>query len=761
MTVHFSNIKKLTILQINTCNSVVRAVSKRQLMVLLYFIFAHKLYAQHDVQLHTDRTYYFPGDTVWYKANLIYKGSPDTTIRNLAMVIGRPDKDVLEQQLRPVVGGSTFGQYIIPDDYKDHELYFNLYTKRKEHELFVSKIGVFQKKEVVSDSKPAVAVFIEGGGIFSGLSNSATFRWNVRTEINAVLADETGTEVAAFTTDTLGRASVEFRAEKSPLFLRWSHQGTNYEQALSDSPYGARMWLEQADDTTLIIIENPSRFRNATLLFSPEPGTTWHKNLPFGLNNVISFSLEELLGGSYFGDFVLQEQDSVLATMRLDRFNPIQPQLSFEQVSFDRFGENSFDILIPDYNEWNLSVSVHDGLLPSGSNDPARHKFATCDRYRYSYPKPGPADSINDAFLSLKGQIKMPPKEWEKFWGLRHKRQQRLEREDKTVKGASFGYRLLTEADFRYEEVQYDTLGNLLLRDIVFYDTLQTRVVQIDERLKTIAHEIEWSFSNFEPVDRMVVPDFEAGTDLSHVYIGKFDPHYYILPSGERAIKEVGIPRKKVDARIQKMQAQFSRGWFDRESVMDIDLLHEGIPGYVFTLEELTEYLKNKYPIIRGLGPLILANNIHDRDKTWTGGDMPLDVTEIVFARVYEKYIQHPSGGGAIMYYTSGVNARNKDIGVAKISLSNVAGYSGFHDFHHKKYNRDSLPAYDDRQTLYWNPDVQIKGNVKFPVRFHNNTLSDSYIITVQGVSRTGRTIRFSKRVTKADLDTSLLERKK
>lgn len=94
---------------------------------------------------------------------------------------------------------------------------------------------------------------------------------------------------------------------------------------------------------------------------------------------------------------------------------------------------------------------------------------------------------------------------------------------------------------------------------------------------------------------------------------------------------------------------------------------------------------------------------------------------------------------------------RIKNIGTAKISLSKVGGYSGFHDFPHKQYHRDNLPAFDDRQTLYWNPDVQIKGNVKFPVSFHNNTLSDSYIITIQGMSRTGRTIQFSKKITKAD----------
>src|SRR5690606_1554310 len=278
-------------------------------------------------------------------------------------------------------------------------------------------------------------------------------------------------------------------------------------------------------------------------------------------------------------------------------------------------------------------------------------------------------------------------------------------------------------------------------------DTLQTRIVQIDSRLNVFDYGMDWQFSDLDTVKRLVVPDFVAGRELTHLYTGKYDPDYYTHPSGERFIKEVGVSRKKVDPYMQKLQKQYSRGWFDRESVIDIDLRNEGIPGYIFTVGELTEYLTNKYTeIARAVGRdtskiIKLANNVHLKDMPWAGGkaeNLPRDVTEIVFVRVYEKYIQNPSGRGDIMYYTSGVNARNKDIGVAKIKLAKVAGYSSFYDFYHKKYNGENLPDYDDRQTLYWNPDVQLSGRVRFPITFYNNTLSDSYTVTVQGLSSSG-----------------------
>jgi|GEM_PF-1301073 len=743
----------------------------RLLIALYCFLSVHLLYAQ-QVQLHTDRTYYFPGDTVWYKVYLTHAGIPDTAIRNLSVAIGQPDGKVLEHHLRPVIKGATFGQYVIPGGYKEHELYFNLYSKRKQDNPFVAKVGVYQEKHVVSDSKPSVQVFVDGGCVLPAMPNRLSFQWNVRSEIKGRICDKAGIEIASFTTDASGRASVECKPEGADLSLHWSHLGREHIDPIPACCTGARLRLEEVGDTVRLVVENRSAFRNVTLRFSPEPETTWQKDIHFGWDQVQSFTVEELLGGPYAGDFELVYQDSVLARMRTDHFRPVEPELTVGELSFAPFGRNSFDLLIPDDNTWNLSISVHDGLLPDVPHDPDPPVYQTAGRYGYSYPKKKGEEEFRDAFYTLKGRIKMPDRDWAKFWEARHKRGQQLEKKDKLLRDASFGYRLLTEADFRYEEVDYDSLGNLRLRDIIFYDTLQTRIVQIDSRLNMFDYEMDWQFSDIDTVKRLVIPDFVAGRELTHLYTGKYDPDYYTHPSGERFIKEVGVSRKKVDPYMQKLQKQYSRGWFDRESVIDIDLLNEGIPGYVYTVNELSEYLVKKYPLIAKLvyrDPItheiiVLANNMHlsnmpkavdaTQDLRGVGVEkvnpnLPRDVSEIVFARVYEKYTEDPSGRGIIMYYTSGVNARNKDIGVAKIALSKVAGYNGFHDFHHKNYNEENLPDYDDRQTLYWNPDVQLSGRVTFPITFYNNTLSDSYAITVQGLSSSGRTFRFSRTITK------------
>src|SRR5690606_34358441 len=316
-----------------------------------------------------------------------------------------------------------------------------------------AKVGVYQKKHVVSDSKPSIQVFVEGGCVLAGQANRLLFQWNVRSAIKGRICDKAGMEIASFTTDASGRGAAECRPEGGDLMLLWSYLGNDYAEPLSICGTGARLRLEEVDDTARLVVENRSAFRKVTLRFSPEPETTWRKDLHFGWESTQTFSVEELLGGPYAGDFELLYGDSVLARMRTDHFRPVEPELTVGELSFAPFGRNSFDLLVPDDNTWNLSVSVHDGLLPDVPHDPDPPVYQTAGRYRYSYPKKKGEEGVRDAFYTLKGRIKMPEKEWAKFWEARQKRIQQLEKKDKMLKDVSFGYRLLSEADFRYEEV--------------------------------------------------------------------------------------------------------------------------------------------------------------------------------------------------------------------------------------------------------------------------------------------------------------------
>src|SRR5690606_23766573 len=137
--------------------------------------------------------------------------------------------------------------------------------------------------------------------------------------------------------------------------------------------------------------------------------------------------------------------------------------------------------------------------------------------------------------------------------------------------------------------------------------------------------------------------------------------------------------------RKQMLRKKFSTNWFlSNEAFLEIDLIHYDLDGWIYTLEELKEHLKHKYPKIRTLKADYLVNNLHNYQMTVE--KLPHDITEIEYIRVYEKYPYNKDGGGAIMFYTTGIYARNEDIGVSKIRLKKVPGYSKFLDYYQPDY---------------------------------------------------------------------------
>ncbi len=158
-------------------------------------------------------------------------------------------------------------------------------------------------------------------------------------------------------------------------------------------------------------------------------------------------------------------------------------------------------------------------------------------------------------------------------------------------------------------------------------------------------------------------------------------------------------------------------------------------------------YLRKKYPILgpdgnTNLQPMMLFNNSNFFADVI---QIPKDITEVKFIRYYKDYSADRNGRGLIMVYTTGINGRNKDIGVAKIKKSLISGYHVVKDFHQVKYEGEVQVDYDDRQTLYWNPDLDLKAGEEKTISFFNSGINTSFTVRVKGVSRSGKTIDIVK----------------
>ena len=457
-----------------------------------------------------------------------------------------------------------------------------------------------------------------------------------------------------------------------------------------------------------------------------------------------------VLRGRFYGEFFIFENGYKFAELKVNQITDVTPEVIAEKVDFENFSLNEFKVSIQSQAYWNSSISVYDGDL----SPPLDLSYQSIDflsfnsgKFKYTYAFDDEDlfydDDITDSVFTLMGHLEMKGDKWDKFLDVKKKREIKLKGKNEKMRLVSFGYRLLTEPNYLYQEINFDTLGNLEFPQLTFYDTLEARFVQIDERLKLMDYSVDLKFSRLPKLNKLILSEYLLGQDISQKYSGRYNPDYYQYEFGNSELKEVRIT-KQMDARKLMLKKKYSKGWFlNHDSFLEIDLLNYDLPGWIFTRKELLDYLFHKYPKLRSLEAEYLVNNLHN----YQGGQLPIDVSEIKYIRFYEKYIHNRTGGGAIMFYTTGIDARNKDIGTAKIRIQKIAGYSGFLDFRMPDYIAHNKPRYDDRLTLFWTADQSLKGGKEARFKFFNNSLSESYYIHLNLISEGGAFLSYQKKI--------------
>ncbi len=724
-------------------------------LIISLFYLQNYLYAQEIVHFHTDRPAYFPGDTIWYKSYFIHDDRLDTAVKNMSLNIGTANENIIEDQLRPIHKGISFGQFIIPRDFKENELYFNLFTKRNVINSEVNdpmefKIGVFQNNQISSTKRPQVRCYVEGAGILKNSYNKIKFEWNLRECINAYIKDETGNIIRSITTDSLGRSDVEIFAPKEKLFLHWEYESEKYIDTIPVSENLVRLSLKDREGGTYLFLDNQIGSRDLKLEFKIEEYRMLDTMLSFEKSGSDSLQIDNLLKGRFYGYFSVFDNGNRLAYLKVNQTTDLNPVLVSDSIQFKKFESNAFNLSFESRSFWNGSITVYDGNLPAPINlsyESEGFKSFNTRNFKYTYiddnldyqePK-----EIIDSVFALRGVIEMKGKKWEKFREIKKKREIKLKGKKEEMRLMSFGYRLLTEPNYSYREIDFDSEGNLNLPKLTYYDTLETRFVQIDDRLKLIDYDVKLKFSNLPKLHKLKISSYLLGQDISQKYKGRYNPDYYQHEFGNSELKEVQITNR-IDARKLMLRKKYSEGWFlNHDSFIEIDLLNYDLPSWITTLKELKDHLYHKYPKLRSIQAEFLVNNRHN----YQGGELPMHVSEIEYIRIYEKYIHNKMGGGAIMFYTSGVDSRNKDIGTSKIRIEKVSGYSSFLDYYLPTYGAQNRPKYDDRQTLFWAADQSLEGGIKNNFKFFNNSISNSYYIHMNMISEGGSFISLWKKV--------------
>ncbi len=177
------------------------------------------LKAVEKVYLHTDRTYYFPGNDIWFKAYLInaYDRSLSDMSRNLHVELISPSGGIISDRIIRLDGGLGNGDFRLPDSLSSGRYRLRAYTNymrnfsdqiffNKEINIITSFAGITNPSDAgkYEENNVDLSFFPEGGSLVDNVSSIVAFK--------AVDAQGKGCDVSGEVYSSAGEMVTEFRS---------------------------------------------------------------------------------------------------------------------------------------------------------------------------------------------------------------------------------------------------------------------------------------------------------------------------------------------------------------------------------------------------------------------------------------------------------------------------------------------------------------------------------------------------------------------
>jgi hypothetical protein len=80
------------------------------------------------VFLHTDKAVYLAGENIWYKAYVSLEGQPSILSKIVYVELVDEKGNVVSKQMRPITGGTSFGDMVIPKEIQTGNYSVNAYS---------------------------------------------------------------------------------------------------------------------------------------------------------------------------------------------------------------------------------------------------------------------------------------------------------------------------------------------------------------------------------------------------------------------------------------------------------------------------------------------------------------------------------------------------------------------------------------------------------------------------------------------------------
>jgi hypothetical protein len=751
-------------------------------------------YQPEKVYLHYDKSSYYAGETIWFKAYLMESLFPAAQTKTVYIDWIDDKGNVLSHTVSPVVDGVTNGQFEVPEAYANDFIHVRAYTKWMLNFdtafLYSKDIRVIPKDAVIRKTlttiQPSLQVFPEGGDIVAGVLNRIAFKANDQygrpVKITGKLVDNKGTTLQNFSSVHDGMGSFVFVPQPGiPYTIKWTDEkSTEHSTSLpSIKSSGVSMQVAIDNDKRVITInsapqgENQLRqlhlvgTLNQTLVFKNDISVTENSSvkriIPIGAipSGILTLTVFDANWNAIAERITFINNKDYL----------FQPQMEVKRWGLGKRKRNEIEISLPDsLQDANLSISVTDAAIEKDTTDNIVSHFLLSSEIKGKVYKPSYYFSNNSDSVAKHLDLVMLTNGWRRFkWEEVTKGQfPRLTYQRDTsymyLSGKLFGVaqNQLSGKESIALLIKDTTASKMLLMgintngsfgdpDLILFDTLKV-YYSLKSKFLTSA---EARFM----VERMPAPNYTAFSK-NFIYSNNiFDTsgmsYHRMLAS--KALELANIDRGKImqtvviqttkKPTVQVLDEKYTSGFF------------KGGDGYQFDLvnDPIANSATNAFVYLQGkVAGLQINANSNPPTLSWRGGSPAvfldeiqtdaemigtIPVPDIAYIKVFRPPFMGASGGGdgAIAIYTR--RGSDRPVGKGGLSSNTIAGYSPIKQFYSPNYDTfvPTNDRLDVRSTLFWAPVLSAtQKNKTIKLSFFNNDVAKSFRVVIEGMTKDG-----------------------
>ncbi|MGG9963295.1 hypothetical protein [Ferruginibacter sp. SUN106] len=136
------------------------------------------------MHVHFDKDTYLPGETVWFKAYLYNVNAISIAATNFYAAIYDDKGKLIRQKQYPIVEGSCYGDFEIPDSIESNRIQFRAFTKamviEDSENVYLKILNIYNKENSIENSVTnkgkQLQFFPEGGQVVAELQNYIAFK---------------------------------------------------------------------------------------------------------------------------------------------------------------------------------------------------------------------------------------------------------------------------------------------------------------------------------------------------------------------------------------------------------------------------------------------------------------------------------------------------------------------------------------------------------------------------------------------------------